>query len=166
MNKRDIVIGVVILLFLAAVIFLRQRPKPAIEEVKLPETLSSEKKLEEKFKIEIPEGVEKSELRDVADTGASAVAIRKFEEGKFSLTIISDLPDLERGSFYEGWLMKGEEGQPDFSIVSIGRMRLAKGGYILDFESNVDYSDYKKVIVTLEKVADKNPEKRLFEGNF
>ena len=165
MKRRDIVIGILILVIVAGVIYWRQRTSPS-EEMRVPETLSLEDTLEEKFKIEIPEDVDKAELKDVSGGSASAIAIRKFENNKFTHSILADLPDPEAGSFYEGWLVRGEEGSDNFSSFSSGRMRLAKGGWMLEFESSTDYSDYNKVVVTSEKVADKTPEKHILEGSF
>lgn len=165
MNKKDIVIGILILLLLAGIIFWRQRPKPP-EERKVPETLSSEKELEEKFRLEIPEDVEKAELKDVSGGNSFGIATRKFQNGKFTHTILADLPEPEKGAFYEGWLIRGVEGSENFSLVSSGKLRLAKGGYLLEFESTTDYSDFNKVLITLEKIADKNPEKHILEGSF
>ena len=165
MSRRDIVIGIVILVILAGVVYLRQRNQKE-EEMKLPETLSVEESLEDKFKIEIPEGVEKAELKDISGGNASGIATRKFENNRFSESVLADLSDPEEGKFYEAWLTKGEEGKEGFSIISTGRMRLAKGGWMLDFQSQTDYSDHTKVIVSLEEKADKLPEKRILEGTF
>ncbi len=166
MIRRDIIVAIIIILVLAGLIFLRKKPQPPKEETRVPETLSLEKEIEERFRLEIPEDVEKAELKDVSGGTSSGIATRKYESGKFTHTILADLPDPEKGSFYEGWLVRGEEGSADYSLVSTGRIRLAKGGYLLEFESATDYSDHKKVIVTLERVADKNPEKHILEGNF
>src|SRR3990167_6785957 len=134
MKRRDIVIGILILAIVGGVIYWRQRSLPS-EEMKVPETLSLEDTLEEKFKIEIPEDVDKAELKDVTGGSASAIAIRKFENNKFTHSILADLPD-------------------------------PKAGWMLEFESSTDYSDYNKVVVTSEKVADKTPEKHILEGSF
>jgi len=167
MKRQDIVIGFVILALVGGSIYLVQRrrgDKP--EEMKVPQTLSVEEKLEESFKIEIPEDVNKVELKDVSGGKALGIATRKFENGRFEHTILADLPDPEVGVFYEGWLVKGEEGKEGFSLISTGRLRLAKGGYLLEFRSSTDYSDHNKVVVTSEKVADKKPETHILEGSF
>lgn len=165
MQRRDIVVGLVILAALAGFIYFRGR-QPAPEELQVPETLSVEKKLEEAFKIEIPEGIEKIELKDVTGGDATGLATRKFEAGSFTHTVLADLPDPEPGTFYEGWLVRGEVTDVDFHLISTGKMRVAKGGYLLEFESSTDYSDYKQVVITLEKVADNNPEEHVLEDSF
>lgn len=165
MNRRDIVIGLVILAALAGFIYFRSR-QPTPEDLQVPQTLSVEEEIEEAFKVEIPEDVDKAELKDVVGGDASGIATRKFEGGKFTHTVLADLPDPEPGIFYEGWLVRGKEGDEDFHLISTGRMRTAKGGYLLEFESSTDYTDHKNVVITQEKVADDIPEEHILEGEF
>jgi hypothetical protein len=165
MNRRDIVIGLVILAVLAGIIFWRQRGRSE-EEFKVPETLSTEDQIEKKFDLEIPEDVEKTELKDVTGGDSSGIATRKFENGRFEHSVLADLPEPGAVQFYEGWLVGGEEGSEDFSVLSTGRMSQAKGGWMLNFSSSVDLTDRNKVVITLEKVADTNPEKHILEGSF
>lgn len=157
-NRRDIVIGLVILAILAAVVYWVRRPRPSLQ---VPQSSPSvEEKIEEAFNLEIPEDVDKADLRDVSGGDSSGIATRKFEAGKFTHTVLADLPAPAPGTFYEGWLVKGT------SFFSTGKMRIAKGGYLLEFKSSVDYSDYNKVVITLEKVDDKKPETHILEGSF
>jgi hypothetical protein len=158
MNRRDIVIGVVILIILAGVIYWRQR-QTTQEELKVPQTLSVEDQIEEAFNFEIPEDVDKAELSDVSGGSATAIATRKYEDGKFTHAVLADLPDPEVGH-YEGWLVKEDE------LVSTGEFRVAKGGFLLEFESGTDYTDHKDVIVSLEETRDATPEKHILEGSF
>jgi len=159
MKKRDIVIGLLVLALLAGVIYWRQRiNKP--EEIKVPQTLSTEEKIEEQFRVQIPEGVEKAELKDVSGGNASGMATRKFTDGEFELGILADLPAPETEKFYQGWVNKNEE------FLSLGKLRIAKGGYILDFKSSTDYPDYRKVVVSLEKSLTEKPDKTILEGSF
>lgn len=160
MNRRDIVIGFVILAILAGFIYWRQRTTEE-EELQIPQTLSVEDKIEERFNLEIPEDVDKAELRDIAGGDASGIATRKFESGRFIYTVLADLPDPEKGKFYQGWLLKGDE-----ALVSTGRMSVAKGGWILEFESSTDYMNYNKVVVTEEEISDITPERHILEGEF
>ena len=167
MKKRDIVIGAVVLLALAGVIFWRQRSRTPKEEMKVPETLSVEDNLEDKFKIQIPEDVDRAELKDVSGGNSSAIATRKYADGKFTHTVLADLPDpSEQGAFYQGWLEKGEKGKEGYAAISTGKLRIAKGGWMLQYESSTDYSEYKKVLITQEKSSDSQPEKTILEGSF
>ena len=54
----------------------------------------------------------------------------------------------------------------DDSLISTGRLRIAKGGYLLEFQSSTDYSSYDNAVVTLERVADSVPEEHILEGSF
>jgi hypothetical protein len=162
---RNVVIGLIVLLGLGALIYWAVRSGKE-EELPAVPTPSIEEKLEDSFKYQIPEGFEKAELDDVTGGTGSGLASRKYESGTFNHAILADLPDPESGSFYEGWLVRGKEGDADFAYISTGKLSVAKGGYMLEFESSVDYSDYSGVVVTLEKVNDKKPEKHILEGSF
>lgn len=159
MNSRDIVVGLVILVLVGGAIYFVRRPNTSIVPEETP-IKTIEKKMEDTFKLEIPEDVDKVELKDVSKGLASGIATRKYENGKFEHTVLADLPDPENGRFYEGWLVK------DGKTILTGKMRLAKGGYLLNFSSNKDYSDYKKVVVTLEGKDDQTPEEHILEGSF
>lgn len=156
MKRRDIVIGLIVLAVIAAVVYWVRRPKEKLT-ITPP---SVEEKLEESFNLQIPDDVEKAELSDVTGGNASGIATRKYEEGTFSHTVLADLADPPAGRFYEGWLVKGEK------VISTGKFRVAKGGYLLEFKSGTDYSDYGKVVVTLEEKDDKTPETHVLEGTF
>lgn len=162
MNRRDIVFGVVIVAAIGGLIYFFSRPE---EDLKVPEpqTLSVEDKIEESFNLEIPEDVDKAELKDVSGGGSSAIATRNLEGGVFVHTILADLPDPEAGNYYQGWLVK--EGEEDKAIPT-GRFSMAKGGYLLEFSSQTDYSDYKEVVVTKKTTSGKLPKDHILKGNF
>jgi hypothetical protein len=166
MNRRDIVIGVVILAILAGVVYWRQRQAPEEEVTQTPETLSVEDALENKFNVQIPEDVDKAELTDVTGGNASAIATRKYEDGTFTFSVLADLPDPESGKFYEAWLVKGEEGDEDYDILPAGKLSVAKGGWTLTYTSKTDYSDHNRVLVSEEEVNDGVPETHILEGSF
>lgn len=159
MERRDIVIGLIILAALAGFIYFRSR-QVAPEELQVPQTLSIEDQLEQAFDFDIPEDVEKAELKDVTGGNATGIATRKFDAGRFTHTVLADLPEPESGTFYEGWLVLED------SVISTGRFRMAKGGYLLEFQSGTDYSSYDRVVVTHERVADSVPEEHILEGSF
>lgn len=165
MSKRDIIIGVVVLLVLAGSVlyFRRQKKGPELPIIPPP---SVEDKIEKSFNIELPEDVDKATLKDVSGGDSSGIATRKYANGKFTHTALADLPDPEVGEFYEGWLVRGNPGEANFSFISTGKMRVAKGGWLLEFQSSRDLTDYKMVVVTLEKINDKKPEKHILEGSF
>ncbi len=163
MKRKDIVIGLIVLAALAGIIYWFRRPK---EEFKVPETPSVEEKMEGFFNVEIPEDVEKAQLKDVVGGDALGIATRNDENGTFIHVVLADLPSPEEGFFYEGWLVRGKEGDDDFDYISTGKMRFAKGGYLLEFESSTDYFDYQEVVITLEETEDGTPETHVLEGDF
>ena len=163
MRTREIVIGLIILAVVAGAIVWIRRARTAQEPLPTP---SIEEKIEKTFNLEIPDDVERADLRDVSGGTGSGIATRKYESGRFTHAVLADLSDPTLGTFYEGWLVKGKEGDANFAFVSTGRLRVAKGGYLLEFTSSVDYSPYNGVVITLERVDDKRPEVHILEGSF
>jgi hypothetical protein len=160
LNKRDIVISVIVLGIVGLVLYYFFN-RPQTSTLELPETPSAiEEELEETFNVTIPENVEKIELRDVSGGTAKGLATRDYSNGQFTLTVLADLPEPKDG-FYQGWLVKDET-----TFISANKLTIAKGGYLLDFMSRTDYSDYPKVLITLEKVFDNQPEVHILEGSF
>lgn len=161
MKRRDLIIGVVILAVLAVVIYFWQGKGPKLQVPEETPKTTSEKRIEEKFNLTLPEGVERTSLEDVAGVDAIAIATRQFEDKSFTLTILADLPDPAEG-FYQAWIQE----QDSLEKLSIGRLAVAKGGYLLEFSAAKDYSNYNKVMVSLEKAVDSKMEKPVLEGSF
>jgi len=166
MKKKDLVIGVIILAILALAIYFWQAKKPKLSVPEETTPTSTEEMYETKFNVTIPDDVEKAQLDDVVGGTSSALAIRKYDKGIFMHSVLADLPEPEGKDFYEGWLVRGKSGDEDFDFISTGKMKVAKGGWVLNFDSSSDYSDYEGVVITLEKVFDKTPEKHILEGSF
>jgi hypothetical protein len=168
MNKRDIVIGVVILALLGSVIYFRSRSTD--ENMKVPEAQtqgsSIEKTLEDKFKTDIPDDGPKAELKSVEGNDGSGIASKKEENGNHIVTVLADLPAPESGMVYQGWLVKGDEGSADYNLISAGRLTSAKGGYMLNFQSKTDYSDHAKVVISEEKPGSAKISEVVLEGSF
>jgi len=162
---RNVVIGLLVLAGLGVLIYWATRSKTTSEVTPTP-TPGVEQRLQESFKYQIPENFERAELKDVTGGTASGIATRNYESGKFTHAILADLPDPKAGEFYEGWLVRGSEGEENFASISTGRLSVAKGGYMLEFTSNRDYSDYSMVVVSLEKLNDQRPETYILEGSF
>lgn len=163
MNRRDIITGVIILILIVVGVFwFRNRGS---KEVIAPST-SSQEKIKKSFNFTIPDDVETADLKDVSGGDGSGVATRKFENSNFTHMVLADLPDPKAGTFYEGWLVRGKMGDSNFAFVSTGKLMVAKGGFLLEFQSQVDHSAYTGVVVTLEKVNDKTPETHVLEGSF
>lgn len=141
MNKRDIVIGLGVLAVVAGVVYFWQRPDEQVE-LPVPDTLSVEDILQDRFDIQIPEDAERAELTDRTDGDASAIAIRSFEQGMFEFTILADLPDPETGSYTV-------RVTRDDDVLGLGTLSLAKGGYMLNYQSQSDLTQYNLVQVLL-----------------
>lgn len=166
MKGRDIVIALLILLLLGGLIYWRQRGN-GTEELKVPEVQSSvEDSLEDKFKLEVPDDAEKTELKDVSGGNASGLFSTKYENNKLTGSVLADLPTPAAGEYYEVWVEKGDRGSDGYTAISIGRLVSAKGGYMLNLNSTSDYTANDKVLITLEKTSDKTPEKTILEGSF
>ena len=167
MKSKDIIIGLVVLAGLALiVVVVKNYTTRKVVSTPTPTTSQTQENIERTFNLDIPEDYEKAELKDVSKGEGSAIATRKLEDGVFKHMVLADLPDPEAGTFYEGWLVRGKSGDSNFAFISTGKLRIAKGGYLLEFESKTDYSDYKGVVITLEKVDDKKPEIHILEGSF
>jgi hypothetical protein len=164
MERRDIVIGLVILLVLAGIVYWVARPKnETILEIE--DTPTTEEQIEEQFNTDIPEDADKAELEDVSGGDSSGIAVRDIIKGLFTLSLLVDLPDPETDYAYQAWAVKEDEkGEKEY--VSLGRLRIAKGGYVLDYESSKDLSEYKDIVVSLEKSIDGEIEKIVLESSF
>jgi len=75
-----------------------------------------------------------------------------FDDGYFLHTANINIELAEDGYFYEGWLVKGSD------VVSTGHLSNYFGDvrHAVRFESETDYTDYTKVVITLEP-DDGNP---------
>ncbi len=125
-------------------------------------TPSIEQRITTKFGgITIPKDADTADLTASSTVPGVGIATRMYQNGKFSVTVLSDLDTPKEGYFYQAWITKD-----GLSFVSMGKLRVGKGGYMTDFESATDYSDYKKVIVSLEKVLNAKPEQYILEGSF
>ncbi len=166
MNRRDIVVGFGILIALVGgVLVLRRSSTPALTSIPTP-TPSSEQKIESSFKVDIPDDVEKADLKDVANVAGTAIATRKYENNTFSATILADLPDPADGEFYQAWIAKDSLSDEKTVFASLGRMKVAKGGWMIEFSKKEDLTNQKNVLISLEKTADSKPEKHIMEGSF
>lgn len=116
--------------------------------------------------VTVPEDVERVTLRDVSNEGATGLATRSFSDGQFTHSVLAALPELTAGSQYQGWLVRGSEGEEDYSVVSTGRLRSSKGGYLLEYSDTSDLRDHDQVWVTVETEIDETPETRVLEGSF
>lgn len=186
-ENKQLLVGLgVVLLALAGIFFWKSKkaqklePTPSAEEVMIHQEEGMVKKTEEgtqvmteeeakKLKEEIDgalsgQDVASISLKDVSGGQASGQAKRAFSDGKFYHKVeASNLKSLEKGFYYEGWLMNSQD-----LYISTGRMEAdAFSNGQLYYLSSTDKSEYSKVVVTLEP-EDGNPEptQHILEGEF
>lgn len=113
-----------------------------------------------------------AKLRDISGGRASGVAMAGYDtdagfgaNGKYDVVAkFSDLPELQDGYFYEGWLFN----TADQNYVSTGRAtNLPDGSFQNAFSSATNYSTYDTYILTLESEnGGSEPEEYILEGKF
>jgi hypothetical protein len=166
MKSRDVVAGLIIIVILITGGLLIKKNRANKLAIPLA-TPSVEERVTSKFGgIILPEDGDKADLNAVSGQEGLGEAVRTNQNGKFDLTVLADLSEPKAGYFYQAWIVRGNAGDENFGYLSLGALRLAKGGYLIDFTSNKDYSDYEKVVVTLEKANNGTPETHVLEGSF
>jgi hypothetical protein len=118
--------------------------------------------LAKRFGVILPDNLEQAELKDVTGGVSGGIATRSYADGKFELTVLAELPEPGVQKWYEGWLVRNEP----FSSLYAGKLSVAKGGFLLEFSDDMDWRDHAKVVVTLEKKDDRQPETHVLEGEF
>lgn len=164
MNRRSLIIGILILAAAAAFLYFRkvQKPQPLSET---PTPSESSESIEDNFNTTIPSSAQKITLSDLTGGNATGLAARDFLDNTFTITILADLPDAKLGTFYQAWIVKGNDLQSP-SKLSLGRLAQEKGGFVVNFTVNKDYSDYNLVVVSEETQADSTIEKPILQGSF
>lgn len=174
LNKQLVGFLVIIAVIIGGVWLSKQNK----EEEVLPEiTLESSKQIESDVNLQLPmteaekeeieevfvvEGVEMTVLEDVTGGQAIGTAWRQFSDNKFFHKVeVSGLLALEKGFFYEGWLV-GDEG-----FFSTGRIGEETGKGVLYYKTDEDKSDFRGVVITLESEdGDSAPAEHVLEGSF
>ncbi len=154
-RKRDIIVGVVILVVIAGAFYffkLRKTTPTVPQATSGPSIQQIEQNIADKFKFVVPDNVEKTALKDVSGGNGSGIATRT--------EILADLPDPDAGYFYQAWLQNSSG-----KLISLGQMQMAKGGWLIEY-NGAAYPGYNKIIVSLERVFDTNLEKGILEGSF
>lgn len=151
MKALWIVILIIVLIIAVFVFFNREEQEVlAPTETPNPETAETVRK--------------QGELKDVSGGSSSGLAQTLFENGKFTHSVVALMPDSPADKFYEGWLVNRESGQV-IDFFSTGHLIKEGGSYILQFEDDKDYPEHDSVIITLEEMDDKKPEKHILDGD-
>ena len=106
------------------------------------------------------------ELVDVSGGSASGFAMANFtnasDEGYKMYATFENLPELEEGFFYEGWVVRRGN---DFDVLSSGVAEKVDGKYVNTFVSNADLTDHDFYVLTLEPDdGDPAPAEHILEG--
>ena len=133
-------------------------PTSAVEQVK-----GVKEELELKTRTTLPTDAEQTVLRNVSGSGGSGIATRKWDGLRYEHTILADLPNLKIGEFYAGWLVKGQPTEAGFNLRSSGKLKLVKGGWVLDYTTGLNLMEHKGVVVTRETNDDNQPEVHMLE---
>jgi len=175
LNKQIIGLLMIVGVVISGMWLVKQKKKEA--EVKPEITLESSKQMEGDANLQLPmteaekqeiegvfatEGVEMTVLEDVTGGQAIGTGWRQFSNDKFFHKVeANELPALEKGFFYEGWLV-GDEG-----FFSTGRMGEEAGKGVLYYTADEDKSDFRGVVITLEpEDGDPAPAEHVLEGSF
>lgn len=138
MKTKDILVGFIILVVaISAVILIKRNSANKIKPLVI-NTPSTESKIKNTFKnISFSDDENKIELKDV-NGGESFGVVTKTE-------ILANLPQLNDNQIYTVVLIKGED------LIKLGKMKEAKGGFILEFNSG-SYVGYKVRVLNGNKV--------------
>lgn len=96
-------------------------------------------------------------LADVTGGGSFGLAFTDHQNGKTILIAkMGNLPVLEEGSSYEGWLVRrGEE----MGVVRVGKALATEDQSVIVFESSADLSDHDFFVLTRDSI-------HILEGSF
>lgn len=104
------------------------------------------------------------ELADVSDGEGVGFAQAGITEGQYNLdAIVGNVPELEEGYFYEGWIVRKGD---NFNFISTGALTYEGDGvYTNVYTSNEDVLDHTFYILTLEPDdGDPAPAEHILEG--
>ncbi|NQV00073.1 MAG: hypothetical protein HQ538_04990 [Parcubacteria group bacterium] len=102
------------------------------------------------------------DLEDVTDGDSSGKGYI-LRDDKLNHKVTANLPDLEEGKFYEGWLVNKSKGSDFFST---GKMvKIPAGVFVLEYVSDELREGYDYAVITLETEDDGKPEEHIIEGS-
>ncbi|MFZ3301541.1 MAG: hypothetical protein WA152_02400 [Microgenomates group bacterium] len=152
-NRKDIITGLIVILLVIGGVYLFKYLKKdkAITPTPSPASYEFKKDFEDTFKLDIPDNVNSIELKDISGGDSRGIATNN--------EVLVDASDPEAGYYYEAWLENSDK------FVSLGKLQVAKGGWMLEYNGS-KYPEYKKIVISLEKANDNKIEKKILEGSF
>lgn len=152
-NRKDIITGLVVILVIIGGVYLFKYLKKdkVVLPTSSPASYEFKKDFEDSFKLDIPDNINSIELKDISGGDSRGIATDS--------EILLDASDPETGYYYEAWLESSDK------LVSLGKFRVAKGGWLIEYDKSKN-EDSTKVVISLEKVNDNKIEKRILEGSF
>lgn len=162
MNRRDIVIGAIVVAVFGGFLIFRSRNQetPTVPEATPTPTPSSQASLEQTLGKTLSQTAEKIDLKDDTESGYSAIVAREEKDGEVNLSVLADLDILETGA-YQVWA-----GPDPNSLVSLGTLSEHKGGYIFEYQKAGKLSDYKSIVISKELKVDDTMEQQIMTGSF
>lgn len=152
MKTRDLIVGFMVLVAIVAIVLVYKNSKKVTPVVTNP--TPDFQQVESKFPaLKVPANADRISLNDVSGGTAMGEAFKTFEGGKFSVTLMANLPAPSAGNVYKGYLINGN------TQILLGNLTSEKGGYIVNFTSNQDLTSYKQVVVMLGST-------HILEGSF
>lgn len=142
------------------------------------EQAEAEKELQEKMKgapvkdsqmvelkSKIVQGVDfqiSGDLKDVSGGSSTGVAMTAFKYGNYMMHAkFKDLPPLEDGYFYEGWVVR----KKPFNFISTGEIVDVRGELVNTYMSEDNWMDHDFYVLTLEPDdGDPAPAAHILEG--
>lgn len=164
-RNRNILVGaaVIIIIILIAIFLVRRRQASPLITVNSPlptPNVSFQEDLQNNFGITVPSTASKADLKDASGKNQMGLITLDKTNNQNMYTVIANLDDPQAGYFYEGWLVSGN------NYISLGKLNVAKGGWLINYNSPKNIEDHKTVWITLEKVNDNMPETHVLEGSF
>jgi hypothetical protein len=101
-------------------------------------------------------------LEDVSGGTAIGVAYANYDEGGYvAYATFNNLPELDEGYFYEGWVVR----KSPQNVISSGVVKMENGVYVNRFSASDDLTDHSFYVLTLEPDdGDPAPAEHILEG--
>lgn len=106
---------------------------------------------------------QQAQLVDVANGTATGTAMAGFDNQYIVIAGFNNLPPLQEGFFYEGWIVRTSPQ----SVISTGKATQDGEMYTNQFTSDINYLDHTRYVLTLEPDdGDPAPAEHILEGTF